>query len=139
MKKKILSIVNILIPIILFLILLFSDISEKFVYIVMFSCIIGWLLPFINLAITGLSMLNNNHHKLTLIFNIFSLLLSFFIIFLILSLYDKKMIVCLTDYILISIVNIVNIIYYIIYIKKHPNMENIEIKKIKKENNGIIK
>ena len=139
MKKKILSVINILIPIILFLIILFSDISEKFVYIVMFSCIIGWLLPFINLVITGLSILNNKHHKLTLVFNIFSLILSFFIIFLILSLYDKKMIICLIDYILISIVNITNIIYYIAYIKKHPNMENIEIKKIKKENNGIIK
>lgn len=141
MKKKfpkILSIINIIIPIILLFILLIAKLSEDTIYIMMMTVIIGWLIPYITPLITGLALLNKSHHKRALLLNICSILLSIFCISMIIILFDKHFIIMLIEYIIIIILNIINTIYLIIYIKKHPNLENKRIKEIKKKNNGAI-
>ena len=139
MKKKILILSNIIIPIILFVILLFNTMSSNFIYIITLSLFIGWIIPFIATIISGLSILNNNNQKLTLVFNIFALLLNLLLILLIISILDNKLILILIEYIVLSIITIINIIYYIIYFINNKDDEISEIKKIKSENNGIIK
>ena len=63
----------------------------------------------------------------------------FILIILITLIYDKNLLLIITEYSILSILNIINIIYYIIYLSKNKDEELAYIKKIKKENNGIIK
>lgn len=140
MEKK-LAIVNISLPIALFTLLQFVDYSENLTYIIIMTLFVGWLLPYLNPIITGLTILNNSHRKLSLIFNIITVILCIILIGLIIYIYDSNFIYMLIEYILLCILSIINIINQIIYLKRHPhvNIENLTIQKIKAENNGIIK
>ena len=142
-KTKILALTNILLPLILFGILLFSDLSENVIYIMVMTIVIGWVIPYTVLLITGIAMYYKKQPKLVLIFNITNILLSIMITFLSLYLFDKKMLIVIIEYAIMAIVSIINVIYYINYLKKHPTnitrkKEYEEIKKIKEKNNGAI-
>lgn len=133
-----LKVINILLPIVLFIILLFSKLSEKTVYIFVMTLFIGWALPYFVLLITGFAQVKNLFYKLGLILNVISVPMSILLLYLVITIYDKKLLIFVIEYIIIIVVNILNIIYYIRYIKSHPNEENERIKRIKKENNGAI-
>ena len=133
-----LKVINILLPIVLFLILLFSKLSEKTVYIFVMTLFIGWALPYFVLLITGFAQVKNLFHKLGLTLNIISIPMSILLLYLVITIYDKKLLIFIIEYIIIIVMNILNIVYYIRYIKSHPNEENERIKRIKKENNGAI-
>lgn len=142
-KKNLLGIINILLPIILGIILLFSELSESVIYIMVMTLIIGWAIPFAVPIVTGLTIIYKKQHKLALVFNIVNLLLCIMILFLSIYLYDKKMLIMIIEYSCIGVLNIINIIYFILYIKKHPTKNNLkeeykEIKRIKEKNNGAI-
>ncbi len=138
MKRKILSIIEVILPIVLFIILLVSKLSDNLMYIIMMSAFIGWAIPYFVILISGIAIFNNSHHKLGLIINILAVILDIVLLVFSFELYDKKMIVPTTEYILLLVFSIINIIYYIVYMKKHPSEETSNIKKIKKENNGAI-
>lgn len=133
-----LKLINIVLPIILFIILLFCKLSEKTVYIFVMTLLIGWVIPYFVLLVTGFAQVKNTHHKLGLTINIISIPMCMLIMFLIISVYDKKLLIFIIEYSIIILMNILNIIYFIKYIKSHPNEENLKIKKIKEENNGAI-
>lgn len=137
-KENILNIIDIIVPIIFFIILLFVKLSDNTMYFMVMSLIIGWVIPYIVLFITGLAMFQNTHPKLTLIFNIVNSLLTIMLIIFVIRLYDKYFLVFLIEYTIILSLTIINIIYLIIYIKNNPDKEIEEIKKTKKENNGLI-
>ena len=107
------------------------------------TIVIGWVIPYTVLLITGIAMYYKKQPKLVLIFNITNILLSIMITFLSLYLFDKKMLIIIIEYAIMAIVSIINVIYYIKYLKKHPTnikrkKEYEEIKKIKEKNNGAI-
>lgn len=135
---KILPLVNIITPLILLTILLFSKLSNNTLYLMIFSVLIGWILPYFVLLITGITLLKDVHHKLALIFNIFNILLSIMLLIITIKLYDNHLLIFLIEYIIMAIISIINTIYLKIYLKNHPDLELEQIKKIKKENNGII-
>lgn len=142
-KKYFLPLFNIILALSLFVILLFTNLSENIMYIMIMTLFIGWLIPYIVLLITGISLLHLKKVKLTLIFNIMNILMCLMIIILIIYLYDNKLIIPLIEYIIIAITSIINTIYLIFYLKKHPvknesKEESKKIKQIKKENNGAI-
>lgn len=142
-KRRILGIINIILPIILGITLLFADLSESIIYIMVMTLIIGWAIPFAVPIVTGLTIIYRKQPKLALIFNIVNLLLCIMIILLCIYLYDKKMLTMIIDYSIIGLLSIINIIYFIIYLKKHHKKNNLkeeyrEIKRIKEKNNGAI-
>lgn len=137
--KKIISIINFILTIIVFIILFFTNVSEKFVNIITLSLIIGWIMPYFSLLISGLTIYLEKHLKMSLVFNILSFLVSIFLIYLCLKIYTKSFLNLIINYILISIINVINIFYLIIYLKKHPDLEMKKIKIQKKAHNGIIK
>ena len=97
-KRRILGIINIILPIILGIILLFADLSESVIYIMVMTLIIGWAIPFAVPIVTGLTIIYRKQPKLALIFNIVNLLLCTMIILLCIYLYDKKMLTMIIDY-----------------------------------------
>jgi len=132
MKKK-LAILDILIPIILLVILLFSKLSDNTVIIISLTLFIGWVIPYFVNIITGIIIIKNSHHQLGIIANILSIILLLIIITLVIRLLDKGLIVFL--------VTICNFIYFKKYKKSHPSKSTIEkktIKEKKKKNNGAI-
>jgi len=140
--KKILSIINIILPILLFSLLFLFDYSDNIIYIIIMSLFVGWIIPYINLMITGLSVMIDNHHKLSLVFNILNILLNALLIFLIALIYEKKFLIMIVEYAIMLILSIINTFYF----KKKVDEDSItekkeyaKIKKIKKENDGIIK
>lgn len=142
-KKNILGIINIVIPIILGIVLLFSKLSENVIYIMVMTLIIGWAIPFAVPIVTGLTIIYKKQPKLALIFNIVNLLLCIMIILLCIYLYNKEMLIMIIEYSIIGTLSIANIIYFIIYLKKHPKKNTLkkeyqEIKRIKEKNNGAI-
>lgn len=136
--KKIIPIIDALSAIILFLVLLFTEASENFVYIVIMSLFIGWAFPYFVLIVSGIAIAVSKHIKINLIFNILAFLLDCFLIYLVVKIYDKKFLILLIEYIYILVLLLVNIIYLIIYIKKHPDLELKKIKEEKKKNNGVM-
>ncbi len=141
MKKKrkyILPIINIIIPILFFIIILFTKLSDNTMYFMVLSIIIGWAIPYVVLIITGLSMFQNKRPKLSLVFNVVNIFLNIMLIYFIVRMYDKHFFVFLIEYIIMLIISIVDSIYFIVNIKNHPSKENESIKKIKDENNGAI-
>ena len=76
-----LKVINILLPIVLFLILLFSKLSEKTVYIFVMTLFIGWALPYFVLLITGFAQVKNLFHKLGLTLNIISVPMSILLLY----------------------------------------------------------
>lgn len=138
-KEKLLMITNIILPLILFAILLFTELSEKFMSIISVTIIIGWALPYFVLIITGLSLYNKSHKKLGLTLNILNVILTIFLIILISNIIEKTLILILVEYIIMLIMSILNIIIFIKYLRKDRDPEIDKIIKTKKENNGIIK
>ncbi len=138
-KPNQLTLLNIIIPIILFIILNFTTkIDEQIISIITITLFIGYLMPYFVLLITGICMLTKTHYRLSLIINILNIILSLMFIILIASIINKNLIVMLITYIIIAINSIINIIYLIVYFKKYPNLENIRIKEKKQKNNGAI-
>lgn len=133
-----LKLLNIILPIIMFMLLLVFKLSEKTVYLFVMTLIIGWALPYFVLLITGFAQVKNLFHKLGLTLNIISIPLCILTLYLIITIYDSKQLIFIIEYVVIIVMNILNIIYYIKYLKAHPNEENERIKRIKKENNGAI-
>lgn len=133
-----LKVINIVLPLIMFVLLLVFKLSEKTIYLFVMSLIIGWALPYFVLLITGFAQVKNLFHKLGLTLNILSIPLCLLMLFFISSIYEPKQIIFIIEYIIIIIMNIINIVYYIKYIKSHHNEENERIKKLKKENNGAV-
>lgn len=131
--------INVILPIILLMILLFTNIGDNFVYIISLTMVIGWFLPYVSLILTGISMFNNSHKKLALFLNITSILLSLIIIFLIVKIFEKSFTIALIEYIIITILSTINTIIIYKDITSIIRKESKEINKIKKENNGIIK
>lgn len=143
---KLLAKINIILPIVLFIGMTFFNVSEYFVTIMTLTLVIGWLIPYLSLILTGLSMQFEVEENKAYILNILSLLLSILISFLTISILEKKLIIILVEYIIIGLMNIINIIVYFPIINKKikdkkakVKEENKQIKKQKKENNGIIK
>jgi len=140
MKKK-LAILDILIPIILLVILLFSKLSDNTVIIITLTLFIGWVIPYFVNIITGIIIIKNSHHHLGIIANILSIILLLIIITLVIRLLDKGLIVFLVEYLILLILTICNFIYFKKYKKSHPSKSTIEkktIKEKKKKNNGAI-
>ncbi len=140
--KKILSIINIVVPFLLFGLLFFFNPGTNFIYIMMMSLFVGWLIPYFNLLITGLSIHRDKHSKLTLIFNIFNVLLNILLLFLIVLIMEKSFIIFIVEYSIMIVISIINIIY----LKKRVDIDTIDekneykrIKQIKKETDGVIK
>ena len=138
-KEKVLMLTNIILPLILFAILLFAELSEKFMSIISLTLIIGWALPYFVLIITGLSIYNKSHKKLGLTLNILNIILLIFLIILISSIIEKKLVLILVEYILMLIISLINSITFIIYLRKNRDPEIDKIIKTKKDYNGIIK
>lgn len=137
--EKKLIILNTLVPVVLFLILLFTNISENFINIMTLTLFIGWALPYFTLILTGLSILNKSHRRIALIINIINSLLTLVLLILILCIFDKLLIIIFIEYLLIMIITIINIISISKYLKENPDPELDEISRTKKANNGIIK
>ena len=75
--KKILPVINLILPIILLLLILFLDnAGERVFYVIYMTGIIGWVLPLFTIFVTGIVQLRKVHYKLALILNIISILLS---------------------------------------------------------------
>ena len=137
--EKKLIVLNTLTPIVLFVILLFLNISENFINIMTLTLFVGWALPYLTLILTGLSILNKSHRKLALIINIINSLLTLVLIILVICIIDKLLIGILIEYIIIMIITLINIKSLSKYIKENPDPELDEISRTKKANNGIIK
>ena len=133
-----LKILNIILPIIMFILLMIFELSYKTIYLFIMTLIIGWALPYFVLLITGFAQIKNIYHKLGLFLNILCIPTCLILLYLVLSLFELKQIIFIIEYTIIIIMNILNIIYYKKYLKEHPNAENEKIKQIKKENNGAI-
>ena len=127
--KKALGIINIVLPIILFIALQFFNMSPSFVNIMTLTLIIGWILPFIFPIITGICMLLDIHHKKSIAINIITIILLILIIYLIIQLYDSKLLHILIIYIILAVLKIINSIYLIIHYKKINHDNYIEQKK----------
>lgn len=139
MNKKLLAFLNLIIPVISIITIIYTtSLDEKLLSIILLTLIIGCIMPFIALLITGLSILNNTHQKLSITMNTLSLILSLILIILLILIINKNFIALLISYIIVLILNIINIIYFIKYIKANPNIEYINIKKEKEKNNGAI-
>ena len=139
--KKLLNIklLNIVIPLIMLVILLCTNIGDNFIYIMTLTLIIGWLIPYLTLLLTGVCMYLETHTKLSLIINILNILTTLFIIILLIKIFEKSFIIILIEYIIIFILSIINVIILYKNINKGIKEYSKEIKKLKKENNGIIK
>lgn len=133
-----LKILNILLPILMFILLLVFKLSEKTIYLFVMTLIIGWALPYFVLLITGFAQVKNLFHKLGLTLNILSIPLCIIMLFLVISIYEPKQLIFIVEYSIIIIMNILNIIYYAKYLKDHPDEEIEKIKKAKKNNNGAV-
>lgn len=137
--EKKLIVINILIPILLFVLLLFTNVSENFYNIITFTFVIGWALPYLVLILTGLAIFNKSHKKMSLTINIINLLLTLMLIIFVICLFDKDLIIVLVEYILIMLISLINVIALFKHIKANPDPEMDEITRTKKANNGIIK
>ena len=112
--RKIIGIISIILSIILFIVLQFLDVSVVFSTIMVISLFIGWILPYIGLILEGICILLHSNYYVTLVFSIFNLLLTLIMIFLIIKVYDSKLLGVLMEYIIIEVMNVINIVYLII-------------------------
>ena len=78
------------------------------------SLFVGWIFPFIGLVVSGLGILIHSNFKITLIFNIVNILVILFMGFLVIKVYDSKLLIVLIEYIVMLVINILNIVYLII-------------------------
>ena len=139
MKKKILSITDILLPIILFILLEFFEINDYFIDIITLTLVVGWLFPFFINIITGITLLINSHKKLTFYSNILSFILCLIILSYLIMIFNHSFIYPIILYSILGILHIINSMVYIIEKKKEEEEELEEIKHVKEQNKGIIK
>lgn len=144
-KRKLIAMVNIIIPIIMFIIWLLNETSENIVHLITFSLFIGWLIPYIVPLLTGIAILNKSHEKLSFTCNLFCILQTIMLIIIIINLYDKNFLIMLIEYIILLILCLSNFILYSIKLNKdsknareYNKIEKEKIKNIKKNNNGAI-
>ncbi len=140
MKKK-LAILDMLLPIIMLLVLLFLKLSDQTVYLIIMTLFVGWVIPYFITIISGIVILKESHQRLGIIANFMSTLLLIILIVFTVKLYDKKMLIFLIEYIVLLILTVINFLYIKNYQKKHPDAEMLEkksIKENKKKNNGAI-
>ena len=137
-RKKLIAL-NILIPLVMFIAVLLTGLTSNFMNIVTFTLVVGWALPYLALILTGLAILNNSHRKLSLIINIFNILLTLVLITFVICIMEKALILILIEYIIILAMSILNTVMIIKDIQLNPDPEIEEINKIKSQNNGIIK
>jgi len=139
--KKVVSKLDIILPIIMLLVLLITKLSENAIIIITMTLFIGWVIPYFINILTGIILHKETHIKLGLIANILSLILSLILIIFIIRIIDSKLIIFLIEYIVLLILNILNIICIKKYQKENPDEQTIEkrtIKEKKKNNNGAI-
>ena len=124
--RKIIGILNIVLGIVLLIVLHFVDVSDKFSSIMLMSLFIGWIFPYIALIIVGIGILIHSDFIITIIFNIINILVLIFMLFLVIKVYDSKLLLVLTEYIIMLVVSVINMIYLII------NREEIEEESLKR-------
>ena len=96
-----LKIINIILPIVMFIILLICKLSEKTVYLFVMTLIIGWAIPYFVLLVTGFAQIKNLFHKLGLTLNIISIPMCILLLYLVISIYEIKFLVFIIEYIII--------------------------------------
>ncbi len=131
-NKYLLPFVNIIVPIILFIIVLFSELSDNMMYVIIMTVMVGWLIPYIVLLVSGISMLRGLKEKLILVFNILNVLVCLMNITLSVVLYDHKMLIIIVEYVVIMIISIVNVL---VLFNKFKILQREKRKILKKENN----
>ncbi len=139
MNKKIIAIVNIVLPIILFILMEFFEINDYFIDIVTLTLVVGWLVPFLVNIISGITFLNNSHKKLTFYSNVLSLILCFIILSYLMMIFNRSFIYPIILYSILSVLHILNGIVYLGENRKEKDEELEKIKQAKKKNNGVIK
>ena len=112
--RKIIGFSNIVFGIGLLILLHFVNVSDRFSSIMLMSLFVGWIFPFIGLVVSGLGILIHSNFKITLIFNIVNILVILFMGFLVIKVYDSKLLIVLIEYIFMLVINILNIVYLII-------------------------
>ena len=112
--RKIIGFSNIVFGIGLLILLHFVNVSDRFSSIMLMSLFVGWIFPFIGLVVSGLGILIHSNFKITLIFNIVNVLVILFMGFLVIKVYDSKLLIVLIEYIVMLVINILNIVYLII-------------------------
>ena len=112
--RKIMGFSNIVFGIGLLILLHFVNVSDRFSSIMLMSLFVGWIFPFIGLVVSGLGILIHSNFKITLIFNIVNILVILFMGFLVIKVYDSKLLIVLIEYIVMLVINILNIVYLII-------------------------
>ena len=98
----------------LLVLLHFVNVSDKFSSIMLMSLFIGWIFPYIALVLSGIGILIHSNYWITLVFNIVNILVLILMLFLVIKVYDNKLLVVLIEYIVMLVVSIVSIIYMII-------------------------
>ena len=112
--RKIIGFSNIVFGIGLLILLHFVNVSDRFSSIMLMSLFVGWIFPFIGLVVSGLGILIHSNFKITLIFNIVNILVILFMGFLVIKVYDSKLLIVLIEYIVMLVINILNIVYLMI-------------------------
>ena len=112
--RKMTGIGSIVIGVGLLVLLHFVNVSDKFSSIMLMSLFIGWIFPYIALVLSGIGILIHSNYWITLVFNIVNILVLILMLFLVIKVYDNKLLVVLIEYIVMLVVSIVSIIYMII-------------------------
>ena len=112
--RKIIGFSNIVFGIGLLILLHFVNVSDRFSSIMLMSLFVGWIFPFIGLVVSGLGILIHSNFKITLIFNIVNILVILFMGFLVIKVYDSKLLIVLIEYIVMLVINVLNIVYLMI-------------------------
>ena len=111
--RKMTGIGSIVIGVGLLVLLHFVNVSDKFSSIMLMSLFIGWIFPYIALVLSGIGILIHSNYWITLVFNIVNILVLILMLFLVIKVYDNKLLVVLIEYIVMLVVSIVSIIYMI--------------------------
>ena len=111
--RKITGIGSIILGIALLIVLHFVDVSDAFSSIMLMSLFIGWVFPYIALVLSGIGILIHSNYLITLLFNIVNILVLLLMMFLVIKVYDNKLLVVLIEYIIMLIVTIINIVYLV--------------------------
>jgi len=140
MKNK-LALLNIILPILMLVILLFSELSENTVIIITLTLFIGWVIPYFICIISGIILYRDTHQRLGFIINNLNLLLLLILITFCIRIYDRNILIFIIEYSILTILSFIDITRFLKYIKTHPSKSKIEKKEIKekkKKNNGAI-
>ena len=103
--QKVIGILNIVLGIGLLIILHFFDIPDIFSSIMLMSLFIGWIFPYIALVLCGIGILIHSNYLITMIFNIVNVLVIFFMLFLVIKLYETRLLIVLIEYIIMLVMS----------------------------------